>query len=164
MLNGSGLRVVLWLSGCNHNCYNCQNPQTHDCNSGIPFDISARQEIFDELKKDYIKGITFSGGDPLHENNLTDVHNLCVDINEKFPTKDIWLYTGYTFEELNEDIGYNSLRQKILSMCDVLVDGRYVESLRDKKCPWVGSTNQRVIDMKKTIKLNQIVLWSGERK
>ncbi len=160
MLNGEGLRVVLWLSGCDHHCYNCQNPQTHDCNSGIPFDISAKEEIFEELSKDYVRGITFSGGDPLHENNLVDVHNLCVTIKEKFPTKDIWMYTGYTFEEISENSIDNNIRQAIISMCDVLVDGRYVESLKDKKYHWAGSTNQRIIDVKETLKLGKIVLYT----
>lgn len=162
MLNGSGLRVVLWLSGCNHNCYKCQNPQTHDCNSGIPFDVSAKEEIFEELKKDYIKGITFSGGDPLHENNLIEVNNLCLTIKENFPTKDIWLYTGYTFEEINRasNCNNNIIRQSIVSMCDVLVDGKYIESLSDKKYHWAGSTNQRVIDVKETLNLNKIVLYA----
>ena len=160
MLNGEGLRVVLWLSGCDHHCYNCQNPQTHDCNSGIPFDISAKEEIFEELSKDYVKGIAFSGGDPLHKNNLVDVHNLCVTIKEKFPTKDIWMYTGYTFEEISENSIDNNIRQAIISMCDVLVDGRYVESLKDKKYHWAGSTNQRIIDVKETLKLGKIVLYT----
>lgn len=163
MLNGDGLRVVLWLSGCDHNCYKCQNPQTHDCNSGIPFDESAKEEIFEELNKDYVKGITFSGGDPLHQNNIKDVHNLCIHIKEKFPTKDIWLYTGYTLEEIFEsDDIFNMVRQTIISMCDVLVDGRYVDNLKDSKYHWAGSTNQRIIDVQKTLKAGTVVLHESE--
>ncbi len=159
MLNGSGLRVVLWLSGCNHNCYNCQNPQTHDCNSGIPFDLSAKKEIFEELEKDYIKGITFSGGDPLHQNNLTEVYNLCIEIKKKYPSKDIWIYTGYTLEEILKDTSNNMIRQKIILMCDVLVDDRYIETLKDKKYHWAGSTNQRIINIQETFNQNKVILF-----
>ena len=83
--NGDGLRVVLWLSGCPHHCFNCQNPQTWDENSGIEFDIEAKKELFDELSKDYISGITFSGGDPLHENNIIEVNNIIQEIKKQFP-------------------------------------------------------------------------------
>ena len=85
--NGEGLRVVLWLSGCSHHCYNCQNPQTWNPDSGIPFDESAKQEIFNELSKDYISGITFSGGDPLHENNLDEILKLVQELRISLPTK-----------------------------------------------------------------------------
>ena len=98
--NGDGLRVVLWLSGCSHNCYKCQNPQTHDPNSGILFDEKAEEELFSELGKDYISGLTFSGGDPLNENNLDGVLNLVNEIRLLMPEKTIWLYTGYSFEEI----------------------------------------------------------------
>lgn len=91
MNNGDGLRVVLWLSGCSHHCFNCQNPQTWDPDSGIPFDELAKQEIFNELSKDYISGITLSGGDPLHENNLSEVLSLVEEILNLFPSKTIWL-------------------------------------------------------------------------
>ena len=100
MNNGSGLRVVLWLSGCSHHCYNCQNPQTWNPDSGIPFDEPAKQEIFNELSKDYISGITFSGGDPLHENNLDEVIKLVKEIRISFPDKNIWLYTGFEWNSL----------------------------------------------------------------
>lgn len=166
MLNGSGLRVVLWLSGCDHNCYNCQNPQTHDCNSGIPFDLSAKEEIFQELEKDYIKGITFSGGDPLHQNNIYEVLHLILEIKEKYKTKDIWVYSGYTWDEIfvsldsrtmTEEV-QNEVRKKIILLSDVFVDGRYIEYLKDNKYQWAGSTNQRVIDVKKTLESGYIIL------
>ena len=165
MLNGLGLRVVLWLSGCNHNCYNCQNPQTHDCNSGIPFDLSAKEEIFKELEKDYVNGITFSGGDPLNENNVFELLNLIVEIKEKFKSKDVWIYSGYTWEELFNNIELDELvttsisdvRKNIIKLSDVFVDGRYLEHLKDKNYKWAGSRNQRIIDVKKTLCLDKIV-------
>ena len=138
MMNGEGLRVVLWLSACNHHCYNCQNPQTWDVNSGIPFDESAKEELFSELNKDYILGITFSGGDPLHEANLDGVLDLVTTVKENFPTKTIWLYTGYTLTECLS----HPKRQEIISKCDIIVDGRYVDELKDITLKWRGSSNQ----------------------
>ena len=98
MLNGDGLRVVLWVSGCSHCCKGCQNPITWDVNGGVVFDESAKQEIFDQLDKPYISGITFSVGDPLHSANRMDVRTLMAEIREKYPNKTIWLYTGGTWE------------------------------------------------------------------
>lgn len=166
MLNGDGLRVVLWLSGCSHNCYKCQNPQTHDPNSGILFDEEAEEELFRELSKDYISGLTLTGGDPLHENNLDGVLNLVNKIRLSLPCKTIWLYTGYDVQDLlfkdyepYEENYFDYLRQVIISKCDVIVDGRYIDSLRDVNAKWRGSTNQRVIDIKKSLQKKQVVLW-----
>lgn len=169
--NGTGLRVVLWLSGCSHHCYNCQNPQTWDSNSGIPFDESAKQEIFNELSKDYISGITFSGGDPLHENNLDEVLKLVKEIRISFPEKTIWLYSGYNFDLLNSK--YNEYkytpfaanadewltRWEIISNVDVLVDGEYIDEQKDLTLKFRGSKNQRVIDVQQTLKQGKVVLY-----
>ena len=95
MLNGDGLRVVLWVAGCEHHCPNCQNPVTWDINGGLEFDEAAKKEIFDELEKNYVSGITFSGGDPLHTQNRKDVGALIEEIKVKFPNKTIWIYSGY---------------------------------------------------------------------
>ena len=100
MLNGDGLRVVLWVAGCSHCCKECHNPITWDPNGGLEFDEAAKQEIFDELEKDYIHGITFSGGDPLHMANAYDVTQLAKEIRKKYPNKSIWLYTGAKWEEV----------------------------------------------------------------
>ena len=100
MLNGDGLRVVLWVAGCGHHCKGCQNPITWDPNGGIPFDDAAKAEIFEQLDKDYISGITFSGGDPLYEANRADVTALAKEIKERYPKKDIWVYTGYEWESV----------------------------------------------------------------
>lgn len=169
MNNGDGLRVVLWLSGCSHKCKNCQNPQTWNPDSGILFDKDAKNEIFAELLKDYISGITFSGGDPLHENNLMDVANLIFKIKESFPKKTIWLYTGYSFDELKEmyqtlRFAFNPsnewlVRWNIIKMCDVLIDGEYIEEQRDVTLKWRGSKNQRVISIPETLKQNKVILY-----
>lgn len=157
MNNGSGLRVVLWLSACSHHCYNCQNPQTWDCNSGIPFDQAARSELFEQLSKDYISGITLTGGDPLHENNLNDVLDLINEIRLSYPEKNIWLYSGYTWDEVFN--GENEIRKEIIAKCDVMIDGRYVDELRDICLKWKGSTNQNVIDVKESIKQEKSILY-----
>ena len=149
MLNGNGIRYVLFVSGCSHHCKKCQNPETWDSNSGIPFDKSAKKEIDKELEKDYISGLTLSGGDPLNEHNLDDILQLVKDVKTKFPKKDIWIYTGYTYEELQQDSKDMEKRREILSYCDVLVDGKFEEEKADINYPFAGSTNQRVIQLKK---------------
>lgn len=138
MKNGSGLRVVLWLSGCSHNCEECQNPQTWDKNSGIPFDRDAKDELFEQLENDYILGLTLSGGDPLFEDNLDEVDSLIKEVKEKFPSKNIWVYTGYKFEELDEK------RLQILSNVNVLVDGKFEKDNVDVNYYYAGSTNQNI--------------------
>lgn len=145
MLNGDGLRVVLWVAGCTHCCKNCQNPITWDPDGGLLFDEAAKQEIFDELDKPYISGITFSGGDPLHAANRLDVRNLMAEIKEKYPDKTIWLYTGDTWE--------NIMHYPAMKYVDVLVDGEFVDELKDPKLLWKGSANQRVIDVQASLKL-----------
>lgn len=165
--NGDGLRVVLWLSGCSHHCHNCQNPQTWNPNSGIKFDEVAKKEIFDELSKDYIAGITLSGGDPLHKNNIDEVLSLVNEIHVLFPLKTIWIYSGYTFEEIFEEYAiyndcHNKKRQEIISKCGVFVDGRYEEDKRDITLKWRGSSNQRLIDAKKTLENNNKIVLFGE--
>lgn len=165
MLNGDGLRVVLWVAGCSHHCKGCQNPVTWDPNSGIPFDEDAKQEIFTELSKEYISGITFSGGDPLYIENVKEIFDLIKEIKEKFPTKTIWLYSGYKWEEIfsNSDLipNYETIydyRKEIIELCDVFVDGEYVEDKRDVSLKWCGSSNQRIIDVQKSIGENRIMV------
>lgn len=150
MLNGDGLRVVLWVAGCSHGCRNCHNPITWDICGGIPFDEAAKEEIFEQLRENYVSGITFSGGDPLHMQNRDETGELVREIHEKFPEKTIWLYTGYLWEEV-KDLPY-------IPMIDVLVDGRFVEELKDSNLHWKGSANQRVIDVKKTLEAGEVVL------
>lgn len=144
MLNGDGLRVVLWVAGCSHCCKGCQNPLTWDPNGGLEFDEAAKAEIFEQLDKPYISGITFSGGDPLHSANRVGVRLLMAEIKEKYPDKTVWLYTG--------DVWENIIHYPVMQYVDVLVDGEYQEERRDVKLRWKGSSNQRVIDVQKTLK------------
>ena len=152
MLNGDGLRVVLWVAGCEHGCKGCQNPVTWDINGGIEFDENAKKEIFDELEIDYVSGVTISGGDPLHCKNRRDVGELINEISKEYPNKSIWLYTGYKWEEI--------CTLDFINKVDVLVDDKYVEELRDVNLPWRGSANQDVIDVKLSIICGKKVLHS----
>lgn len=148
MLNGDGLRVVLWVAGCSHCCEGCQNPMTWDPNGGLLFDDAAKAEIFEQLDKDYIEGITFSGGDPLHSANRADVKALMAEIKEKYPHKNIWLYTG--------DLWTTVMHYPLMKYVDVLVDGEFKIDQRDVTLLWKGSKNQRVIDVQATLKQDDI--------
>lgn len=150
MSNGTGLRVCLWVSGCTHACIGCHNPITHDINSGIVFDNLAKEELFDQLKEDYIDGITLTGGDPLHPKNREDITKLSKEIKELFPHKTIWLYTGFLYEKVKD--------LEIINYLDVICDSKFDINKRGKSLKWVGSTNQRVIDVKKSNKENKIIL------
>ena len=138
--NGEGCRVTLWVAGGPHHCPGCHNPHTHDYNAGKPFTADTYVEIKNMLSKPYIKGLTLSGGDPLgqSENNLNVILNIVRWIKEDLPDKDIWIYTGYKYEDLKDT------QLEILKYCDVLVDGPYVEELRDITLPFRGSSNQKI--------------------
>jgi anaerobic ribonucleoside-triphosphate reductase activating protein len=144
MRNGSGLRVVLWVSGCSHCCTGCHNQVAWDPAGGLLFDDAAKSEIFEQLAKNYISGITFSGGDPLYAANRLEIRALAAEIRQKYPDKTIWLYTGALWEQI--------FKEPLLNDIDVLVDGEFMESKKDVKLHWVGSANQRVIDVQKTLK------------
>lgn len=155
MLNGEGLRVVVFLSGCNHHCFGCHNPETWDENRGYLFTGEEVSKIINELNKEYISGITFSGGEPLHESNARVVFNLIQIIKAKYPTKTIWLYTGYDWEYIFSNAP--DILKDIVSLCDVVCDGKFIKSLEDINCHWVGSTNQRVIDVKMSLKSDRVI-------
>lgn len=142
MRNGDGLRVTLFVAGCNHYCKGCHNPITWDPNGGIPFCGSAKEELMECLNKDYISGLTLSGGDPLYPENREEITNLCKEVKERFPNKNIWLYTGYTYEEVKE--------LEVMQYLDVIVDGPFVQELADINYEYAGSTNQKVIRLKES--------------
>lgn len=150
MNNGDGLRTVLWLSGCEHCCEDCQNPITWDPNVGLPFDIEAKRELFSKLTQDYISGLTLSGGDPMFMGNRMEVTELAKEVKEAFPNKTIWMYTGYYYEAIKDC--------EIMQYIDVLVDGPFEKEKKDNTLCWVGSENQRVINMQKTKEQGEIVL------
>ena len=153
--NGSGVRTVLWVSGCNMGCFNCYNPQTWDFDSGIPFTEETMQEILYDLSKPYIKGCTLSGGHPLDPHNAPKVLEIVKRVKMVFPNKDIWIYSGYEWKNIIKD---DTLKE-ILKYTDVLVDGAYVDELRDISLPFRGSSNQKIIDVQKSLVENKVVLW-----
>ena len=150
MLNGDGLRVVLWVSGCTHQCPECQNPITWDLAGGLPFDEEAENELFDALKPAYVSGITFSGGDPLHPFNQGEITRLAKKFKELEPEKTAWLYTGFSWENIKD--------LDVMKYIDVLVDGEFMADLKDNNLHWIGSANQRVIDVQKSLERDEIVL------
>lgn len=151
--NGSGVGMVLWVSGCTQHCFGCHNPETWDFNSGIPYTPEIETEIINSLKPDYISRLTLSGGHPLEAENIKTVFDLCKKVKSIYPNKKIWLYTGYTWENING--------LPILKYVDVLVDGKFVQDLRDITLKWKGSSNQRVIDIQKSLEKGKIILWEN---
>lgn len=153
--NGLGVRTVLWISGCNIHCKNCHNQSTWDFNSGIPFTDDTMQEILYDLSKPYIKGLTLSGGHPFDPINAPEVLKIVKRAKMVFPNKDIWIYSGYVWEDIIKD----DILKEILKRTDVLVDGAYIDELRDISLPFRGSSNQRIIDVQESLKQNQVILW-----
>lgn len=144
------------MQGCPFRCYNCFNPETWDFNGGKEWDEEVENQFIELAKRPYIKRISILGGEPLADKNLQDVLNLVNKIRLLLPDKTIWLYTGYRFEEC---LGYKT-RKEIISKCDVLVDGKYIDKLRDISLKWRGSSNQRVIDVKSTLEHNCVKLYT----
>lgn len=143
--NGNGIRVTLWVAGCTHHCKGCHNAWTWDFNQGKKF-VEEQDEILSKLSnwlsRDYVEGLTLSGGDPLCQDKqgLTELKQLIKWIRINFPSKNIWLYTGYVYEDLDD------YQKNIADSVDVIVDGPYIEEFRDiAHCPFRGSTNQRIL-------------------
>ena len=159
--NGTGIRVTLWCAGCRMQCAGCHNPESHNFNAGEKFTNQTMDEICDALKPDYINGLTLSGGHPLDPRNIDTVIDIVRKVKLNFPNKTIWLYTGYTLCSEHFTTTYHGgsssakLHNKLneaLTLCDVVVDGCYQEDLRDITLKFRGSSNQRIIDVKETIK------------
>ena len=150
MLNGDGIRAVFWVTGCSHHCKGCHNPETWDENYGQPVTKDTYKELALALEPDYISGVTWSGGDPLYFGNRKELEDLIMFVHDNFQ-KTQWLYTGFLWEDIKD--------LEIMKYIDVLVDGPYIEEQRDISLKWRGSSNQRVIDVQKSLELNQIVLY-----
>lgn len=150
MKNGDGLRAVLWLAGCEHACPGCHNPITWEATGGLEFDAAAQEELFEVLGRDYIAGITFSGGDPLHPQNRDAVAALSREIRDRFPHKTIWLYTGYLWEDCN--------KMGAVRLADVVVDGPFLQAQKNSALRWCGSANQRIIDVPRSLAENCVSL------
>lgn len=155
MNNGNGLRCVLWVTACSHRCPFCFNPETWDANNGDRFTEKQYQVIADTLSKNWCSGITLTGGDPLHPVNRKEIKNLCLKLKEQFPEKSIWAYTGYLFEEVKDFLKDSEI--------DVVIDGEFKNDLKSPFAHWVGSSNQRIIDVKKTLAnpADEVVLYES---
>lgn len=144
--NGTGWRVTLYVSGCKRNCPGCFNTCTHNPNVGTLFTDDTRELIYKELEKPNIDGLTLLGGEPLSvlSDNRKTIIEFCKQVKAKFPNKTIWLYSGYTFEEIKEDPTMN----EVLNYADILVDGPFIEKLKDPSLKFRGSSNQRIINLR----------------
>lgn len=150
--NGPSVRVTLFVQGCNHHCPGCQNPTTWDPNGGQPFTDETLDKIVDLLRPDYIQGLTLTGGDPLYPENREMICKILIRVRHEFEgSKDIWMWTGYEWDQIKD--------WDHLHYIDVLVDGPYVEAERDISLPWAGSRNQRVVDVKKSLEKEEVMLW-----
>lgn len=145
--NGQGFRVSLFVSGCARNCLGCFNKEAQDPNFGKPFDDKAKKKIFKELEHDWCKGLSLLGGDPMSKlsDNRKVIIDFCKEVKKKFPTKTIWMWTGYLFDEILEDKDMKD----ILKYIDVLIDGPFIKEKKDLTLKWCGSSNQHVIDVAK---------------
>ena len=147
--NGPGLRTVLWVSGCSHQCYKCHNPETWDCGYGENYTDEVFDKIIDSMK--IASGLTLSGGDPMFEGNRDEILKLCRRFKEECPDKNIWMWTGYKYEEIQDFL------PEILNYIDIIIDGPFIHSLKSPNLKYRGSSNQRVIDVKKSVKERRVV-------
>lgn len=160
--NGEGVRTSLFVSGCRHHCKNCFNAQTWDFGFGEPFTEETMAKIFRDCEPDWVNGLSLLGGEPFEPENQKVLLPFLIMFRERFPKKDIWCYSGFTIEEIlgcTESRANTNISKEMLSLIDVLVDGRFVEDEKDITLVFRGSANQRVIDVKKTIEQKKIVLY-----
>lgn len=164
--NGEGVRVSLFVSGCTHHCPGCFNGDTWDFCYGKEYTEATEKEILQALEPGYINGLSLLGGEPFEPQNQEVLVRLLRKVRERYPQKDIWCYSGYLFDRelLGESRARCGYTDEMLSMLDVLVDGRFVESLKDITLVFRGSSNQRLIDVKKSLKAGSVVLWEPKIK
>lgn len=162
--NGEGVRVSLFVSGCTHHCKNCFNAETWDFNFGKPFTREVEDKIIEELAPDYIDGFSLLGGEPFEPLNQKVLLPFLRRIKDKYPQKSVWCYTGYLFDKelKSESRARCKYTDEMLSLIDVLVDGEFVQELYDISLQFKGSTNQRIIDVQKSIAKGQIVLYEPQ--
>lgn len=158
--NGIGVRITLFVSGCTNHCKNCFQPQTWDFDFGEPFTEETEEKLLQMLKPDYINGLTLLGGEPMEPQNQRALVPFLKRVREAYPNKNIWCFTGFTYEILKTDGSHPrcEITDEMLSLIDVLVDGRYVDELKDLTLQFRGSSNQRLIDMVKTRENGEVTL------
>lgn len=161
--NGPGVRTSLFVSGCTHHCKGCFNSEAWDFNFGKPFDEAAEEKIFNALAPEHIEGFSLLGGEPFEPQNQTALLPFLKRLKSRFPNKSIWCYSGYTFENIiNGNVGDKDIACKMLSLIDILVDGKFIEEQKDLHLRFRGSANQRIIDVKKSLAADKIILWDQE--
>ena len=160
--NGVGVRVSLFVSGCRHHCKNCFNPETWDFKYGKEFTDETIEEIMKALDNEYTEGLSLLGGEPFEPENQAELIRLVKVFKERYPEKNIWCYSGFSFESqlLNGSVGENA--RELLSYIDVLVDGRFVDELKNPALFFRGSSNQNIIDVQKSLAENKMVLIEGK--
>ena len=162
--NGIGIRVTLFASGCTHFCKGCFNQEAWDFEFGEPFTEAVQNELLEALNHSYISGLTLLGGEPMEPQNQRALLPFLKDMKEKYPQKTVWCYSGYTLEELTGNSRARcEVTDEMLSLIDVLVDGEFVEELKDISLRFRGSANQRLIDLKATLEKGEVVLWDGKK-
>lgn len=159
--NGEGVRVSLFVSGCTRRCKNCFNSIAWDFHYGKPFTQETEEELFRMLSPDYIAGLTLLGGDPFEPSNQRALLPFLKRVREKFPQKNIWCFTGYTYSDggIAEPQASCEVTKELISLLDVLIDGRFEEELKDIRLKFRGSSNQRVIDVKRSLSSGSVVLY-----
>lgn len=162
--NGIGIRVTLFVSGCTHFCKGCFNQEAWDFEFGEPFTEAVQNELLEALNQSYISGLTLLGGEPMEPQNQRALLPFLKDMKEKYPQKTVWCYSGYTLEELTGNSRARcEVTDEMLLLIDVLVDGEFVEELKDISLRFRGSANQRLIDLKATLENGEVVLWDGKK-
>ena len=161
--DGPGVRTTIFVSGCTHHCPGCFQPETWDFAFGEEYTQEVEDKIIESLAPDYVDGLTLLGGEPMEKANQRALLSLVKRVKALYPHKDIWCYTGYTLETdlLQESRARCEVTDEFLSFIDVLVDGEFMEALRDLTLLFRGSRNQRLIDLKETLKKGETVLWEG---
>lgn len=154
--NGPGVRVSIFMQGCTFNCKNCFNPETHDFKGGKEFTNETINRVLELCDKDYIVGLSILGGEPMHAKNIEATTRLAKAFKERFPNKTIWSWTGFLFDRDLKD-------KEVMKYIDVLVDGQYKDELHNFNLKWKGSSNQRVIDVKQSLKNNEVILFEEEK-
>jgi len=158
--NGLGVRVSLFVSGCEHACPGCFNPESWQFHYGELFTPEARQQVIEALRPDHIRGLTLLGGEPLHPKNCPEVLATVEHVRREFPQKDIWCYTGYSFEkELLPASEHDPVLRQLLSFIDVVVEGRFVQARKDLNLRFRGSSNQRILRCKESLQAGKAILW-----
>ena len=153
--NGPGIRISIFMQGCVFNCKNCFNPETHDFNGGKEFTDETIARVLELCSPEHIQGLSILGGEPMHPKNIEGTTKLAKAFKEKYPDKNLWAWSGYLFDEYLKD-------KDVLNYLDVIVDGQYKDDLRDPRLKYAGSTNQRAIDVKKSLKRGEVVLYEEQ--